>query len=159
MANTLAYHETLELHELVAYQSNALIGLKMKVGDISDQELKNLYVTVIKVMERYIKELLQFFPRAPHREDEERDRQESGFYAGNLLGLTKNLIRNYAIAITETATPVLKKTLTNQLNGLIDLHSQIFNYMAKHDMYPAYNLSALIKNDVNNANKALAKKY
>ena len=159
MANTLAYHETLELHELVAYQSNALIGLKMKVKDVSDQELKNLYVTVIKVMERYIKELLQFFPRAPHREDDERDRQESGFYAGNLLGLTKNLIRNYAIAITETATPVLKKTLTNQLNGFIDLHSQIFNYMAKHDMYPAYNLSALIKNDVNNANKALAKKY
>ena len=159
MANTLAYHETLELHELVAFQSNALLGLKMKVKDVSDQELKNLYVTVIKVMERYIKELLQFFPRAPQREEEERDRQETGFYAGNLLGLTKNLIRNYAIAITETATPVLKKTLTNQLNGFIDLHSQIFNYMAKHDMYPAYNLSALIKNDVNNANKALAKKY
>ena len=61
MANTLAYHETLELHELVAFQSNALLGLKMKVKDVSDQELKNLYVTVIKVMERYIKELLQFF--------------------------------------------------------------------------------------------------
>ena len=46
-----------------------------------------------------------------------------------------------------------------QLNGMIDLHSQVFNYMAKNNMYPAYDLSALIKNDVNNANKALAKKY
>lgn len=159
MASTLAYHETLELHELVAFESNALIGLKMKVKDVPNQELKNLYLTTIKVMERYIKELLQFFPRAPQREEDERDQQDAGFYAGNLLGLTKNLIRNYAIAITETATPVLKKTLTNQLNGLIDLHSQVFNYMLKNNMYPAYDLSALIKNDVNNANKALAKKY
>jgi spore coat protein F len=159
LASTLAYHETLELHELVAFGSNALIGLKMKVKDVPNQELKNLYLTTIKVMERYIKELLQFFPRAPQREEDERDQHDAGFYAGNLLGLTKNLIRNYAIAITETATPVLKKTLTNQLNGLIDLHSQVFNYMLKNNMYPAYDLSALIKNDVNNANKALAKKY
>ena len=134
MANTLAYHETLELHELVALESNALIGLKMMVRDVPNQELKNLYVTTIKVLERYIKELLQFFPRAPQREEEERERQDSSFYAGNLLGLTKTLVRNYAIAITETATPVLKKTLTNQLNGFIDLHSQVFNYMAKNDM-------------------------
>ena len=106
-----------------------------------------------------IKELLEYFPRAPQRDEEERDKPDAGFYAGNLLGLTKNLVRSYAIAITETATPMLKKTLTNQLNGFIDLHSQVFNYMSKHDLYPAYNLSALIKNDVTNANKALAKKY
>ena len=159
MANTLAYHETLELHELVALESNALTGLKMKVKDVPNQELKSLYVTVIKVLERYIKELLEYFPRAPQRDEEERDKQDAGFYAGNLLGLTKNLVRSYAIAITETATPMLKKTLTNQLNGFIDLHSQVFNYMSKHDLYPAYNLSALIKSDVTNANKALAKKY
>lgn len=131
----------------------------MKVRDVPNQELKNLYLTAIKVMERYIKELLQYFARAPQREEDERDQQDAGFYAGNLLGLTKSLIRNYAIAITETATPVLKTTLTNQLNGVIDLHSQVFKYMAKNNMYPAYDLSALIKNDVNNANKALAKKY
>lgn len=34
MSDTLAYHETLELHELVAFQSNALIKLKMSVGKI-----------------------------------------------------------------------------------------------------------------------------
>ena len=32
MANTLAWHETLEIHELVAYQSNALMDLKMSVN-------------------------------------------------------------------------------------------------------------------------------
>ncbi|OCA89931.1 spore coat protein [Bacillus sp. FJAT-27986] len=159
MANTLAYHETLELHELVAFASNALVGLKMKVRDVPNQELKNLYLTTIKVLERYIKELLQYFPRAPQREEDEREQPEASFFAGNLLGLTKTLIRNYSIAITETATPVLKKTLTNQLNGMIDLHSQVFNYMYKNNMYPAYDLSALIKNDVNNANRAIAKKY
>ena len=32
MANTLAWHETLEIHELVAYQSNALMDLKMSMN-------------------------------------------------------------------------------------------------------------------------------
>lgn len=157
MSDTLAYHETLELHELVALQSNSLMRLKKSVGDIKDQELKNLYLANIKVLEKNLRELMRFFPKAPTRDVDERN--DNSFYAGGLLGMTKTLVRNYAIAITETATPVLRKTLTNQLNGAIDLHAQVFNYMYKKGMYPVFDMKKLINNDIKNANEALAMKY
>ena len=43
MADRLAWHETLEIHELVAFQSNALMDLKMSVNKIKDAELKKLW--------------------------------------------------------------------------------------------------------------------
>ena len=157
---SLAYHETLELHELVAMESNMLITLKNEVGNVPDQELKNLYGATIKVMQRYLKDLLVFFPKAPTRmEDAQRARQETGYYAGSILIQVKTLIRTYAIAITETATPVLRRTLVNQLNGLIDLHAQIFSYMSKNGLYSAFDMKKLIENDVKNAKKAIDMKY
>ncbi len=157
---SLAYHETLELHELVAMESNMLMTLKKEVNHVPNQELKNLYVASIKVLQRYIKDLLVFFPKAPTRTgDEHRERPEMGYYAGSLLIQVKTLIRAYAIAITETATPVLRKTLVNQLNGMIDLHAQIFNFMSKNGLYNAYDMKKLIENDVKNANKAIDMKY
>ncbi|PQD95377.1 spore coat protein [Pradoshia eiseniae] len=157
---SLAYHEALELHELVAMESNMLITLKNEVGNVPDQELKNLYGATIKVMQRYLKDLLVFFPKAPTRmEDAQRARQEAGYYAGNILIQVKTLIRTYAIAITETATPVLRRTLVNQLNGLIDLHAQIFSYMSKNGLYSAFDMKKLIDNDVKNAQKAIDMKY
>lgn len=62
----LAWHETLDMHELVAFQTIGLIKLKR---------------------------------------------------AGDLLGMAKTLVRNYAIAITETATPKLREVLQKQING------------------------------------------
>ncbi len=157
---SLAYHETLELHELVAMESNMLMTLKKEVGNVPNQELKNLYTATIKVLQRYIKDLLVFFPKAPTRtEDEQRDSLGVGYYAGNILIPVKTLIRTYAIAITETATPVLRRTLVNQLNGMIDLHAQIFSFMSKNGLYPAYDMKKLIDNDVKNANKAIDMKY
>lgn len=47
------------------------------------------------------------------------------FYAGDLLGLAKTSVRNYAIAITETATPRLREVLTRQINSAIQLHAQV----------------------------------
>lgn len=59
--NHLAWHETLELHELVAFQSVGLIKLKKSIGEIKDRELRSIYNQTIKGLEENLRELLQFF--------------------------------------------------------------------------------------------------
>lgn len=61
----LAWHETMELHELTASQSNTLMGLKMHVHDVADPKLRGLYEETIRSTESNLKELLQFYPMAP----------------------------------------------------------------------------------------------
>ncbi|MBU2659331.1 MULTISPECIES: spore coat protein CotF [Bacillus] len=155
---TLAWHETLEMHELVAFQSNGLIKLKKMIREVKDPQLRQLYSVSIQAVEQNLRELLPFFPQAPHREDEEEERADNPFYSGDLLGFAKTSVRSYAIAITETATPQLRNVLVKQLNAAIQLHAQIFQYMYQHGYYPAYNLSELLRNDVRNANRALSMK-
>ncbi|MEC2074941.1 spore coat protein [Metabacillus fastidiosus] len=157
---TLAWHETLELHELVAFQSNGLMKLKMMVKKIDDPELKRIYIKAIKDIELNIRELLPFYSAVPVAGNRNQSVQPGlGFYSGDLLGLLKTSVRNYSIAITETATPVLRKTLTNHLLRGIKGHEQIFNYMYRKGYYPAYDLGQLLMNDVKNANKALSMDY
>jgi spore coat protein F len=152
---TLAWHETLELHELVAFQSVGLMKLKEAKKEIKDPQLLNLYNFSIQSLENHLRELLQFYPYAPNvgREDE---RADLGFYAGDLLGLGKTSVRNYAIAITETATPELRMVLVKQLNGAIKMHEQVYNFMYAKGLYPSYDLEKLLQNDVKNAHKALS---
>jgi len=157
MANTLAWHETLEIHELVAYQSNALMDLKMSVNKIKDAELKKLYLESIQALESNIKELLPFYNLVPSERNESRN--EDSYYAGNILGMSKNAVKNYATAITETATPELRNVLTKHLNAAINWHAKVFNYMFKKGLYPAYDLKSLLQNDVNNATNALKMPY
>jgi len=157
----LAWHETLELHELVAYQSAGLMKLKMSINRVSDHELKELYKKCIHDLEGNIKELLKFYPSAQGyqaREDEDL-REDMGFFAGDLLGLSKTLVKNLAAAITETATPALRKTFTNQLMGAIHGHERVYNYMHKHGYYPSYDLGLLLGHDIENAQKALRMKF
>jgi spore coat protein F len=155
----LAWHETLELHELVAFQSVGLMKLKMSFKKITEAELKEIYKKCIHDLEGNLKELLKFYPSAQgyqsRDEDEEDLREDPGFYAGDLLGLSKTLVRNLSVAITETATPSLRKTFTNQLIGAIHGHERIFNYMYKHGYYPAYDLGQLLGHDIETAQKAL----
>ncbi|HZG72825.1 MAG TPA: spore coat protein [Chondromyces sp.] len=152
---TLAWHETLELHELVAFQSIGLMTLKKGIKNVKDQELRKLYGFAIGGIENNLKELLRFYPYMPV-EGQTRAEDETAFYAGSLLGLAKTTVRNYAIAITETATPELKKVLVNQLNQAIKLHTMVFDYMYKNGYYPSYDLKKLAQNDVRMANKALS---
>ncbi|MFP9035567.1 spore coat protein CotF, partial [Enterococcus faecalis] len=112
----------------------------------------------IQGVEQNLRELLPFFPQAPHREDEEEERADNPFYSGDLLGFAKTSVRSYAIAITETATPQLRNVLVKQLNAAIQLHAQVYRYMYQHGYYPSYNLSELLKNDVRNANRAISMK-
>lgn len=155
---TLAWHETLEMHELVAFQSNGLIKLKKMIREVKDPQLRQLYNVSIQGVEQNLRELLPFFPQAPHREDEEEERTDNPFYSGDLLGFAKTSVRSYAIAITETATPQLRNVLVKQLNAAIQLHAQVYRYMYQHGYYPSYNLSELLKNDVRNANRAISMK-
>jgi spore coat protein F len=154
----LAWHETLDMHELVALQTNGLIELKRTVNNVQDITLKNLYVQTIRALESNLQELLAFYPKAPNpsmRNNQKMKDPETGFFAGNLLGMAKTLVRNYAIAITETSTPSLREVLTKQINAAIQLHAQVFYFMLERSYYPSYNLDQLLAVDVQNAQYAL----
>ncbi|MGN7402862.1 spore coat protein [Cytobacillus praedii] len=153
----LAWHETMEIHELVAFQSIGLMRLKKAYREITNPELKKLYRQAINGLSKNISELLRFYPMAPKPERYDENRENNlPFYSGDLLGLAKTSVRNYAIAITETATPSLRNILTQQLLRAIDTHANIYKYMYDKGFYPSYNLNKLLKNDVNIANKALS---
>ncbi|SDM90334.1 spore coat protein [Sediminibacillus halophilus] len=156
MDNTLAWHESLELHEITAFNSIGLMKLKTTLPKIKNPELKGLYQQAIKLMEASIKELLAFYPHTPREEDEERKQVDETLFQGDLLVLTKTAVRNYGIAITETATPALKKVLVNQLNKMIQMHDDVFQFMYKQGNYPAYDLKKLFKHDMQLAKKALS---
>ena len=158
--NHLAWHETLDLHELVAFQANGLMKLKRFYPEVKDGELRSIYEQTISGLENNLQELLQYYSFAPRVDDEDDARNiDTGFFSGDLLGFAKTAVRSYAIAITETATPVLRETLNKQLQKAIDTHATIFNYMYKRGLYPSYNLEKLLRNDVKNANKALKMRY
>lgn len=154
--NHLAWHETMELHELVAFQSTGLMKMKDCIKDIKDKELRSIYDHTIKELEKNLRELLQFYSITARAEDETDFRNlGAGFYSAELLSFSKAAVKNYAAAITETATPELRETFEKQLEGAIETHSKVFSYMYKKGFYPAYDLEKLLQNDVKNAQKAL----
>jgi spore coat protein F len=156
----LAWHETLEIHELTASQSVALLKLKLTYPTITDPELKKLYAKAIEGLTANITDLLEFYPLAPREEEDEEDLRNQAltpFLAGDLLGLFKSSVKNYATALTETATPELRKVLKAHINKAIDSHYEVFQYMYKRNLYPAYELKSLLQHDVNLAKKALNK--
>ncbi|SDK28962.1 spore coat protein [Sediminibacillus albus] len=157
MDKSLAWHESLELHELTAFQSIGLMKLKNTLPKVKSADLQALYKQAIKEMEANLKELLQFYPLTPRDgEIEERKGVDETLLEGDLLVLTKTAVRNYSIAITETATPALKNVLVSQLNKLIQLHDKVFRLMYKKGHYPSYDLDKLFKNDLMLAKKALS---
>ncbi|MGJ9384390.1 spore coat protein [Salipaludibacillus sp. CF4.18] len=155
----LAWHETLEIHELTSFQSIGLMKLKKAYPEVTDPALKELYTHAIKGLSTNILELLEFYPLAPRSNEDELRKDNIPFYAGDLLALFKTGVRNYAIAITETATPTVRDVLKQQLNRAIDTHAKVFNYMYERNYYPSYNLEQLLQNDINLANKALTKPF
>ena len=157
----LAWHETLELHELVAFQSVGLMKLKMSIKMVTDPELKELYRLYIQDLEKNLNELLKYYPSAQgyQTREEEEVREDIGFFAGDLLALSKTMVRNLSVAITETATPALRRTFTHQLMGAIQGHERVFNYMHKHGYYPSYDLGLLLGHDIENAQKALRMRF
>lgn len=156
----LAWHETLELHELVVFQSVGLMKLKKAVRKVPDAELRQLYLFSIQSLENNLRELLRFYPAAPRVGSV--DKMAAGdlaFYAGDLLVLAKTAVRNYAVAITETATPALREVLTKQLVAAVQWHGMVYYYMYQRSLYPSYNLNQLLAGDVRNATTALSMSY
>jgi spore coat protein F len=133
--------------------------MKKSVGKVECPVLKSIYVHTIEGLETNLRELLPFIPVAPMYREAQETRDESAFYAGDLLGFAKTAVRNYAAAITETATPVLRKTFVKHLIKAIDTQEKVFHYMYERGYYPAYDLNRLLHNDVRNANKAISMPY
>ncbi|KSU50848.1 spore gernimation protein GerQ [Exiguobacterium indicum] len=67
--------------------------------------------------------------------------------ATDFLISSKSLVRAYAVAITETASPDVRKVLTEQLNKAIQTHAAIAGYMIDHEMYHAHDLKKQLKHD------------
>ncbi|MGN7313377.1 spore coat protein [Alkalicoccobacillus gibsonii] len=75
--------------------------------------------------------------------------------ATDLLVTAKAAVRSYAVAITETASPSLHKTLKAQLDEAIEAHHKIATYMIEREMYHAYDLEEQIEHDLKKADVAL----
>ncbi|MGN7477307.1 spore coat protein [Solibacillus silvestris] len=75
--------------------------------------------------------------------------------ATDLLITSKAAVRSLAVAITETATPSVKKLLRRELDNAIDTHDKIAQYMIRNEMYHAYDLTEQIEHDLEKADIAL----
>ncbi|OAS82715.1 MULTISPECIES: spore coat protein [Metabacillus] len=75
--------------------------------------------------------------------------------ATDLLLSAKSGVRSLAVAITETATPEIKKVLKSELETAIDLHDKIAQYMIEKEMYHAYDIKEQVSQDLKNAEEAL----
>lgn len=76
--------------------------------------------------------------------------------ATDLLLSAKAGVRSLAVAITETATPEVKKVLKRELDNAIDLHDKLAQYMIENEMYHAYNIEEQINHDLEKGKKALS---
>ncbi len=75
--------------------------------------------------------------------------------ATDLLLSAKSGVRTYAVALTETATPEVRKVLKKQLDEAIELHEKIAQYMIDNEMYHAYDVEEQVNHDLKKADKAL----
>ncbi|WP_426332719.1 spore coat protein [Paenibacillus silvae] len=74
--------------------------------------------------------------------------------AMDLLINAKSGVRNYAMAVTECATPEIKQILMKQLDEAIDSHEKISNYMVQQGLYHPYHISEQIQLDLRNIQTA-----
>jgi similar to spore coat protein len=75
--------------------------------------------------------------------------------AMDFLISAKAAVRNYTVAITETATPELKAALRSQLNDAIATHEKITNYMIAKGFYHPHNLSEQLELDLSVGDTAI----
>ena len=68
--------------------------------------------------------------------------------ATDFLISAKAEVRNYGVAITETATPELRAVLRNHLRDAINTHEVIANYMIAKGFYYPHDLSAQLSADL-----------
>ena len=74
--------------------------------------------------------------------------------ATDFLISAKAGVRNYTVAITETATPELRAVLREQLRAAIQTHEDITNYMVAKGFYHPHQLGEQLQVDLTAANTA-----
>jgi len=74
--------------------------------------------------------------------------------ATDFLISAKAAVRNYTVAITETATPELRNALREQLRDAIQTHENITNYMVAKGYYHPHELGEQLQVDLTAANTA-----
>ncbi|GAE24390.1 spore coat protein [Halalkalibacter wakoensis JCM 9140] len=75
--------------------------------------------------------------------------------ATDILVASKAEIKNYALAITETATLDVRQTLTNQLEEVISFHEQISTYMIENGYYHPHDTKKQLQVDLDAAETAI----
>ena len=75
--------------------------------------------------------------------------------AMDFLTNAKSGVRNYAMAVTECATPEIKAVLTKQLEEAIDTHEKIATYLMQRGLYHPYNINEQIQLDLQNIQTAM----
>lgn len=75
--------------------------------------------------------------------------------AMDLLINAKSGVRNYAMAVTECATPEVREILMKQLGEAIDSHQKISDYMVQHGLYHPYHVQEQIQLDLRNIQTAM----
>ncbi|QDH20386.1 spore coat protein [Saccharibacillus brassicae] len=75
--------------------------------------------------------------------------------ATDMLLSAKTAVRSYAIALTEAASPKVRKVLKSQLDTAIKTHQQIADYMIENELYHPYDLQEQIDHDVKKSEIAL----
>ncbi|AHV96044.1 spore coat protein [Paenibacillus sabinae] len=75
--------------------------------------------------------------------------------AMDFLITAKSGVRNYAMAVTECATPEFKSVLIKQLEEAIDLYELIADYTVRRGLYHPYNLKDQVQLDLRNIQTAL----
>jgi similar to spore coat protein len=72
-----------------------------------------------------------------------------------MLMSAKSAVKNYALAITETATPEVRHTLIQHLEEAVEGHKQISTYMINKGYYHPNDTSKQLQLDMNTAKTAL----
>ncbi|MDS1030585.1 spore coat protein [Bacillota bacterium LX-D] len=75
--------------------------------------------------------------------------------ATDFLISAKAGVRNYAAALSETATPEVREVLRRQLNAAIETHEKITNYMIDKGYYHVLNPQEQIQVDMKAADTVL----
>ncbi|WP_462412964.1 spore coat protein [Neobacillus sp. Marseille-QA0830] len=74
--------------------------------------------------------------------------------ATDFLISAKAAVRNYTVAITESATPELRAVLRDHLRAAIQTHEDITNFMVAKGFYHPHELSEQLQVDLTAANTA-----
>ncbi|WP_211748153.1 spore coat protein [Paenibacillus sp. Marseille-Q4541] len=75
--------------------------------------------------------------------------------AMDFLMNAKSGVRNYAMAVTECASPEIKQILMKQLDEAIDSYEKITTYMMQHGLYHLYHIPEQIQLDLKNIQTAM----